>query len=392
MKTSPVFFCFLLPLKRGTQSEEKWAGEEEEKFWGKKKKKRCLVEMDASELLFQAVVQTVDALSFTQSHVIDEDFRAHSKATINSVRSLQREQRSRVEQTYGARAASAETLAAQLTAVYRGETASLELAKEANGQVAAAVVALNMTQRKCHAFKKEMKQRIHEWERAFREEHGVAVTAHDKAALRQIYELYKAAKNRLKETEMSPGNTTSAPRNGDSVEPQSAEKQRREHRGSSQLLHESNARNGEVVGDRNIVSGGLRPSYAVNGQAASASSSALLVSAPIASSDNTMRMPSASMHSINDESVGEMSQDDLVMEKRYLKRILHHFEGEFERRHGRPPTKSDRRVIAREYTRYGELKNEILRRSGRGSRGGAVSTENDFAAAPSASAAFAEDV
>ncbi|EPY27115.1 hypothetical protein AGDE_10927 [Angomonas deanei] len=144
-----------------------------------------------------AVSQTIDALTFSQTHEVDLDFRAHSRQTIESVRSLQREQKNRIEQTYGPRPASPDFLGTQLLAEYRGEATSVQLAKEA-GDPDGATVINAMTDNQCKVFKKEMKQRIHEWEGSVRDATGQSdVTAEKKAPLRSIYELYKASKNRV---------------------------------------------------------------------------------------------------------------------------------------------------------------------------------------------------
>ncbi|ORC84703.1 uncharacterized protein TM35_000421610 [Trypanosoma theileri] len=342
---------------------------------------------DANALLLQSVAQTVDALSFTQSHVIDEDFRAHSRATIDSVRSLQREQRGRIDNAYGPRPLSCNALAAQLAATYRGEAAALEMAKENrnsnnvnnnnnnNNVDPTVVVTGHMTHSQCQAFKKEMKQRIHEWERAFRDEHGVAVTAHDKAALRHVYELYKAAKNRLRDTE--------SPRNGSSEQPVTDRDASQEQQYHPQQQQQQGRRGGGEqqqqqqpqqplhgmyngsTGDRRgeATSGGLQLNSFSANQHETGGSAGFTAPATVTSSANGVRPSSTSSSQTRGAPVSQMSNEDLATEKRYLKRILHHFESEFEQQNGHAPTKNDRRAFTREYTRYGELKNEIQRRS-----------------------------
>ncbi|EAN92285.1 hypothetical protein C3747_62g145 [Trypanosoma cruzi] len=332
--------------------------------------------MNMNDLLFQAATQTIDALSFTQSHVIDEDFRAHSKATINSVRSLQREQRSRIEQNYGPRAVSSDAIAAQLRATYRGETTSLELMKEANERGVPPAFMANMSHSKCQVFKKEMKRRIHEWERAFREEHGVAVTAHDKASLHHVYELYKAAKNRLKETE-SPRKTVFEPKVEDTSElhqPQYYEKKHEPYQ-PQQAVYEGGGNNGDAGRDERGGTVGVQPSQIRSSQMDSAGSKQFTAPASVTSSINVPRQNSPARPIRKGKPASQMSDDDLATEKRYLKYILHRFESDFEQKNGRPPTKNDRRVWTAEYTRYGELKNEILRRSANGNQGEASNVE-----------------
>ncbi|KEG08656.1 hypothetical protein DQ04_06701010 [Trypanosoma grayi] len=305
--------------------------------------------MDVNELLFQAAVQTIDALSFTQSHVVDSDFRAHSKATIDSVRSLQREQRNRIEQMYGPRVASSDALAAQLGAAYRGETASLDLARDADNHDAPVAVTSTMTQSQCQAFKKELKQRIHEWERAFREERGAAVTAHDKASLRHIYELYKAAKNRLRGSESPPNGGVDG--NGKDAEGTHLHQQRQQPSINGESTH----------GDKSAASV-LQPPSVSTTQLDAPSGGVFTLPASMVSSESVPRQSVGTLLS-KGPAVGQMPNEELAAEKRYLKRILHHFESEFEQHNGHVPTKQDRRAFTREYTRYGELKNEIQRRS-----------------------------
>ncbi|RNF06949.1 hypothetical protein TraAM80_03779 [Trypanosoma rangeli] len=332
--------------------------------------------MDVSGLLFQTTAEIIDALSFMQTHVIDENFRAHSKTNVNSVRSLQREQRSRIEQNYGPRAASSDTIAAQLRAAYRGETTSLELTREANGRGASPAVITNMSPGKCQAFKREMKQRIHEWERAFLEDRGVAVTAHDKVSLRHVYELYKAAKNRLRETE-SPQTAAFGPSvegSAEPLQPQHHDKQPQQLQQlqPSQPLHESGVRSGDANGEERGGSVGMQSSYAASSQLESGGGARFTAPASVRSSVNVSHQASPARNISKGKPASQMSDEELVTEKRYLKHILHLFESNFEKSNGRPSTKSDRHVWMAEYTRYGELKNEILRRSTNGNQGGSA--------------------
>ncbi|RNF17330.1 uncharacterized protein Tco025E_04947 [Trypanosoma conorhini] len=333
--------------------------------------------MDASGLLFQTAAETIDALSFTQSHVIDEDFRAHSKTNINSVRSLQREQRNRIEQNYGPRAASAESIAALLRAAYRGETTSLELTREAGGRGAPLAVTATMSHSQCQVFKKEMKQRIHEWERAFREDRGVAVTAHDKVPLRHVYELYKAAKNRLKETE-SPHAAALEPSVEGSAEPlqtQLLQSQPQQQQQQHQPLHEGGVRNGDAAVEVRGGSVGAQASYFSGGPLDGAGAAVFAAPVSMTSSNNMPHQPSPARTMGKGKPASQMSDEELTTEKRYLKHVLHLFESNFEKSNGRPSTKSDRHMWVAEYTRYGELKNEILRRAARGNQGGSAAAE-----------------
>ncbi|ESL12104.1 hypothetical protein TRSC58_00134 [Trypanosoma rangeli SC58] len=332
--------------------------------------------MDVSRLLFQTAAEMIDALSFLQTHVIDENFRAHSKANVNSVRSLQREQRSRIEQNYGPRAASSDTIAAQLRAAYRGATTSLELTREANGRGASPAVITNMSHGQCQAFKREMKQRIHEWERAFREDRGVVVTAHDKVSLRHVYELYKAAKNRLKETESLQTAAAFAPSVEGPAEPLQPQRHEKQSQQLQQLQpsHEGGVRSGDASGEERGGSVGMPTTYASSSQLDSGGAASFTAQAPVTSSVNVPRQASPARSISKGKPASQMSDEELATEKRYLKHVLHLFESNFEKSNGRPSTKSDRHLWMAEYTRYGELKNEILRRSTNGNQGGSATS------------------
>nr|CCC93579.1 conserved hypothetical protein [Trypanosoma congolense IL3000] len=212
--------------------------------------------MDPKDYLLQIVAQTVDALSFTQTHVIDEDFRAHNRATMDSVRSLQREQHNRVEQVYGPQSPSSDSLAQQLLSCYRGEITMLELGRGKEDRDSVELVsdlAISMSHDQCLALKREMKQRIHEWERVFREERGVAVATRDKAVLRHVYELYRLVKNRLRSEESPP--------NGEDVgNPNTAIGQQAPHQGQG-LMHPSGGYGDRagLPGGRVMTAGGLPP-------------------------------------------------------------------------------------------------------------------------------------
>ncbi|KAG8342344.1 hypothetical protein ERJ75_001337000 [Trypanosoma vivax] len=326
--------------------------------------------MDPDDLLFQAAAQTIDALSFSQTHVIDRDFRAHSRATIDSVRSLQREQRNRVDDTYGPRNPTVDTVAAQLLASYRGEIGLLELSHEGeesrslspSGVVTTPLVMAGMTHSKCLLFKREMKQRIHEWERAFREERGVAVTAHEKGALRQVYELYKTAKNRLRDN---------SPHSGSEQNPSHTLGFQQRQQGAT--LYGGCQVEGDAEGEAPGSMGWNSSTVSHYGHIDDHSVSTGMPGSSMAHT-STPRQSQAADEPIETADVSSptagkgipashMSNEELAVEKRNLKRVLHKFESKFEQRHGYAPTKNDRRSLAREYTRYGELKNEILRRS-----------------------------
>jgi hypothetical protein len=295
------------------------------------------------EHFMQAVAQTVDALTFAQTHVVDCDFRAHSKSTADSVASLQNEQRSRVDHTFGAIGASPEYLAGVLLAMYRGEAAAVAVAKE-QGQECAMLD--KMSDAAARAFKKEMKQRIHEWEGAFREKYQQEAAPNDKIVLRPIYELYKCAKARVLRLEQAAPSGESNQRVQSA--PPAVAAQVTPARPDFHEVRYSNP----VVRQSPIQPSTPQSSFTPTAAVRSAGSAAANYHAEIGG-PTPPAAPAA-----------PMSMDELANEKRKLKRILHQFESDFEARFGRKPTKDDRRDYAKEYNRYGELKS-LLNESGK---------------------------
>ena len=332
------------------------------------------------EHFVQAVAQTIDALTFAQTHIIDCDFRAHSKTTADSVASLQQEQRSRVENTFGAIGTSPEYLAAVLHAMYRGEAAAVTAAKDLGLEH---TTLDTMSDHAARAFKKEMKQRIHEWEAAFRERYQQEASPADKVPMRPIYELYKCAKARVLRADQSSGGSVGIP---GAVPPTP--------------LTESRAARPVSAPPSTGSSSSLQTTTPVRYAAPHGSSSAQQDrtepqeqrhSNPVVSRQNpqqpstppaqqlsgftpTGAVRNAGAHHAQTYGQGaheyaavqpavaaapHMSNEDLANEKRRLKRILHQFESEFEARYGRKPTKDDRKDYAKEYNRYGELKSLI---------------------------------
>lgn len=342
------------------------------------------------EGLLTAIEQTVDALTFTQTHVVDNDFRAHSRSTVDTVLSLQDEQRTRVDQAFRATLASPQYLAAVLLSVYRGEAASVNFARDNEPHFVEAGTIDDLSDHQCKAFKKEMKQRIHEWEGAFRDANGREAAPQDKVVLRPIYELYKHAKGRVMRADnvgsgaavqqsqaAYPQRSSQAPQ-----QPYSAANQQTPSRPQSLAAAQPTPdRNGSSIynavtpapnttsssnrgGTYATPSAGQPSTYGYQGQQTSnspaAGISSLTTAAPLgtAATTATAQLHGGQQHLATPTvSSGQaLSLDDLVREKRTIKRLLHQFEASFEERHGRKPTKDDRREYTREYHRYGELK------------------------------------
>jgi hypothetical protein len=335
------------------------------------------------EGLLAAIEQTIDALTFMQTHVVDNDFRAHSKSTVDSVLSLQEEQRTRVDQAFRAAPASPQYLAAVLLSVYRGEAASVNLARENEPHFLEAGTIDDLSDHQCKAFKKEMKQRIHEWEGAFRDANGREAAPQDKVVLRPIYELYKHAKGRVIRADavgVGAGAVAQQPQGNYSQRsnqthqqtystiqqtpsrPQSATAQPTPDRNGSSIYnavtpaaHPSRPSSGTGGSTYSTPSGG-QPNYGYQG--AASSPVVVAASSPAVATPQTAAAQSGQQHLATPTvtSGQTLTVDELVREKRTIKRLLHQFEASFEERHGRKPAKDDRRDYTREYHRYGELK------------------------------------
>ncbi|XQJ30970.1 hypothetical protein NXY56_007077 [Leishmania guyanensis] len=295
-----------------------------------------------ADSLSQILSQVIDDVSFSQTHTASDDFRVYPKSSIDSVHTLQQEQRKRVEQTYGARAPSPDFLGSQLLAEYRGEAASLQLAKE-SGDPNFPTSISRMTGEQSKQFKKDMKQRIHEWEAAVRNATGQTdVYPDQKASLRSIYELYRATKMKVLGAESS----VAGSRDGS----QSA---------AAQAAGASSAPASSVGGAR-ADSTRLSSSAAKDGTTGFARASLGTATAAGSGSDWIQRIERVPLGT---EDVSTMPEDALQTEKRSLKQVLHRFESDFEKYNGMRPGRHDRHGFTAEYHRYGELKNELTRRS-----------------------------
>jgi hypothetical protein len=248
-----------------------------------------------------AVEQCIDAVCFEATHFIDDDLHAQSKDGVNNVRQLQAEQRRRIDALYGPATASPDYLAQQLDMLYKADALSVT----ARGDDATAIDEMSDITAKM--FKKELKQRIHEWEGVYRATYGHDATPHDKVKLRSIYELYKAVKARsLRSNETSMAVT--AGNEVSSIVPPTAAPAARP------------------------VSAAPSPPAAVAHESP----------APQAASDGS--------------AVWAGSIAAVATEKKTLKKRLHQFEDDFKAHHGRAPNKEERKPLQREYQRYGELK------------------------------------
>lgn len=334
--------------------------------------------------LLLAIEQTIDALTFAQTHIVDIDFRAHSKSTIDSVISLQEEQRSRVDAAFRAVAVTPNYIAQQLLHSYRGEAQSLALGRELAVDGDALSIIDDLSDHQVKAFKKEMKQRIHEWEGCFRETNGREAAPQDKVMLRPIYELYKHAKNRVlrgEATVQQPIAVMSTTAGASASQPSRASASSfgvaatsssgtTPMRSSSTLSTASAIAPNQTPDRNNFVNNTMyNVSPAVPMRATSMGVGANTPSgapSPYTSASAPTQpfvVAGASPGAVQVQShVAPVAPgqaiplEDLIQEKRRIKRMLHQFEAGFEQRFGRKPTRDDRREYSREYHRYGELK------------------------------------
>ncbi|KAK7198216.1 hypothetical protein NESM_000778600 [Novymonas esmeraldas] len=301
--------------------------------------------------LAHILAQVIDDVSFSQTHTVSEDFRVYPRSSMDSVNTLQQEQRRRVEQTYGARAPSPDFLGSQLLAEYRGEAASLQLAKE-SGDPNFPTSISRMTTEQSKQLKKDMKQRIHEWEATVREATGQTdVYPDQKASLRSMYELYRVTKMKAAKAEPPAGAA------GAAAESSTA--------GTRDVSQSVGAPAAGPSSTPTAAAGGARAestrstvSAAKDGSTKAASSAPAAAGAGRADwMQRIERVPVCS------DDVTAMREDVLQSEKRSLKQVLHCFESDFEKYNGVRPGRHDRHGFTAEYHRYGELKNELARRS-----------------------------
>lgn len=325
----------------------------------------------------------VDDVSFTQTHVVSDDFRVYPKSSMSSVQALQQEQRKRIEQTYSARTPSPDFLGSQLHAQYRGELASLQLAKE-SGDPNFPTLISQMTSEQRKAFKRRMKRHIHDWVFAVCEATGQGdVLPHQKASLHAIYDLYRAVKFRIlgielwvaqpssgtepsvnqRDVSTSVANTQVSERRGDSTQSSTAPLQPRSswRKGSPPSLASTATSNSVTAGGSGSAPLGTAATSttttANNSTASTAHAATGAGAAPADWQQRIQRVP------IGTAEVAVMSDQSLQEEKRALKEVLHCFENEYERWNGARPSPFGRHGFTAEYYRYGMLKKELLRRS-----------------------------
>ncbi|KAG5492454.1 hypothetical protein JKF63_01032 [Porcisia hertigi] len=324
-----------------------------------------------SDPILQILSQVIDDVSFSQTHAVSEDFRVYPRSSIDSVNTLQQEQRKRVEQMYAARSPSPDFLGSQLLAEYRGEAASLQFGKE-YGDPQFSTTISRMTPEESKRLKRSLKKRIHEWEAALRDATGQTdVYPEQKAPFRFIYELYRVVKVKLlgldpftrvqsATVELSVENSRdisqsiSVQATGASSAPASAIGVAAPHRTRPST---SVVRDGSTASTKAPLSS-TAATFGSEGRAVSSSTAR-----PAPTSGTADWILRIERVQLGTEDVSTMSNDALLAEKRSVKQVLYRFETDFEKYRGVRPGRHDRHHFTAEYNRYSELKNEIQRRS-----------------------------
>ena len=342
--------------------------------------------MPVSAHLHAAVDQCIDALCFAGTHSLDVDLRAQPKTSQGTTERLIQEQHRRVEENFGPQIGSAEVLASTLDELFRIDSASITESPTEPGQLTSPVVDI-MTDTTAKIFKKEMKQRIHEWEGAFRQQFGKDPTPQDKNRLKHIYELYKVVKNRVLKggPGEAPPQPTAQPQQSSQQQPRTSTNglttstpSRPTSSGQQQAPSPSMTPSTNLVGNNNNNTNQQQSSSSMmgtnvqltpmsqqtpmnnnNNKPSSSSNPGSRAPTPTTAnqqSSSSLQQDSAVGTTIPANPTSKAQYDQLVAQKKILKRELHAFEGEFTNKHGRAPAREDRLPLIDKYQRYGELK------------------------------------
>ena len=320
-----------------------------------------MISVSQSPQFLSSVESVVDSLCFYNTHAVDTDFKAHTRTALDTIHTLQMEQRQRIDQMYGPAKPTPDQIAEQLEELYRADAQSL-------GSTPNVVDAMSLVT--ARLFKREMKIRIHEWEAAFRSMYGRDANPHDKASLRGIYELYKTVKLRVQDGEQGKGASEGG---SGSRQPQ------KDHsmtitpvRQDPTPIVGKTAAGGGAAGASSLAPAPQPPKQApstgpspvvVRNLDISASPAPVPPQQPVAPGQQPP--PSSARDHADPTSAQGMDISALIAEKKMLKRKLHQFEEEFRKANGRQPTKEDRRIVGRDYHRYGELKTLLSAQGGK---------------------------
>eukprot|EP00758_Cryptobia_borreli_P002796 Tbor_TRINITY_DN3294_c0_g1::TRINITY_DN3294_c0_g1_i1::g.23680::m.23680 len=324
------------------------------------------------------ISQVSDSLTFNLTHASSLDMKPHLISALEGVSQANDDQRRRIDHQYGPMSLpSPSYVERELLFLFRAETSSVDIAKDRNGHDTRGGsrkplepnLIDRMSDDDVKIFKKEIKQRIHEWEGAFRAYQGRDAGPQDKFVLRPIYELYKITKNRI----CPSGASTAAPQtslgvnsNTSAMEVSAIATGALPIPPSTQPPSSVGWRSSESVPHTNTRGSGSRGSSSGGGPG-SGNSSVTNGKGPGINTLFSVPSVTPSSQRVSGSSVGQlslssMSHEEVLAEKRRLKRRLHSFESDFAKQHGRPPTKEDRNDYAKEYHRYAELKTAINER------------------------------
>ena len=237
--------------------------------------------------------------------------------------------------------------------------------------------------------KKDLKQRIHEWEGSYRREMGREAGPQDKLPLRRVYEAYKETKGRL--TQLDGGAAPAPPPSAPTTSTTQSQQPRTASAGAPPIASRPHnpppppggtapptSIRARTTGEPSSTNPSLNVSRGSSNQSRGSSSLPATssqptpASVPIAPRASATAPPAsttrpASGTSSRDGAVptgnisgftplSHLSDEEIKTEKRKLKRELHSFENSFRERHGREPRKEDREEVVKQYQRYAQLK------------------------------------
>ena len=332
-----------------------------------------------------AIRAVTDELTFVGSHEVDAGYSIYPKGSRRGPEVDA--QQNRLRRNYGQLMnPSPRFVEQELLRLFRAEADSVEF-KKLTPTEPCKIDLLSAAD--LRVLKKDLKQRIHEWEGSFRRDTGKEAGPQDKLPLRRVYEAYKETKGRLSlidggvapaptvATQPPPSAVAPRPSSGgppigsrpnppppprDAAPPTSIRARTMEVPVSgSNSLNVSTGSKGTVASNPSSARGGVPTSGSIH-QATSAAVPG--VPRPTSASSTAGRLgpagPPVSQGTTTSNGgfrpLTQMSDDDIKAEKRKLKRELHSFENGFRERHGREPRREDREEVVQQYHRYAQLK------------------------------------
>jgi len=346
------------------------------------------ISSEDDRVIMAAVRSITDELTFVGTHEVDTGYWVYPK--VGSRRASENEaQQNRLKRNYGQLMnPSPHFVEQELLRLFRAEADSVEL-KKANPSEPCKIDLMSAAD--LRILKKDLKQRIHEWEGSYRREMGREAGPQDKLPLRRVYEAYKETKGRLTQLDggAAPAPTTSTtatqppppsqqPRTAAAGAPPIASRPhnpppppggtapptsiRARTTGSEPVsanpsLNVSRGSSNQSRGSSSLPATSSQPTPAAVPIAPRASATAPPASSSRPASGTSSRdgaVPTGNISGFTP--LSQLSDEDLKTEKRKLKRELHSFENSFRERHGREPRKEDREEVVKQYQRYAQLK------------------------------------